>query len=269
MMKQFLQLCLALSLASCQGTRAPEPVNSSLASVESGDALDASPSNESASMDTIFYWERKHVYPPIGFSQIKRDTSLFEEISAEEYSRFKRLYQEQQLFVKAKQNSGNEVFYVPTEQAVLAFDDRQKNPNYRREVSNFYFGFAPDLGLHFGGISSIIGQAWLIPKEGTKTYVLNANYDSSYELLAPSFEPGVFALIANDYYSQNTFELLILKLNRPDKDSLSFIPLKHLENPNYLVEDIIWVNRNKIALACYRQALDGTTQSSHYFRLSL
>ncbi|WP_421752312.1 hypothetical protein [Croceimicrobium sp.] len=208
--------------------------------------------------DSVWHWEIPSSYPDNLFylSDSANSWKLIP-ISKTDYNRYKKLYKSQNLF-KAEQALYEEYsnFYVPTTEHFVHYDSRVQNPNWHsKDWYYHYFGYAPNLKLHFAGRSRIVGQSLIIDSLSGKQFVLNGNYDGAWSQLIPAPGQDQFMLLGVDTYSGQGFSLVQAQLIRAG-DSLNFQKTGQFQSNQFYPLDLVWINRRDWALQCLEYQAD-------------
>lgn len=251
-MSKSVYLVIALfGFTACQNSGAVTELPSSQTSAERPE-----PSPEKISSppprDTLWHWDVASSYPDnlIYLSDSANSWKLIP-ISKTDYNRYKKLYKSQDLF-RAEQALYKEYnnFYVPTKKHFVHYDSRVQNPNWKsKDWYYYYFGYAPNLKLHFAGRSRIVGQSLIIDSLSGKQFVLNGNYDGAWTQLIPAPGEDQFMLLGEDTYSGQGFSLVQAQMIRAG-DSLQFHKAGQFQTNQFYPLELVWINRRDWALQC-------------------
>ncbi len=250
----FVLIVFSQVLLSCTpSAKKASPSESSINSEERIPSAERPKENTpSLPTDTLWHWEIPSEVPAFLFANI--DSAMTWSLSAmeaQEYKHHRDLYLDYQLFEGPEnQNRSQADFYLPTQEYFVAFDRREKNPNWASDDWDYiYFGYAKKLKLHFAGRSRIVGQGLIIDSLSGKQYVLNSNYDAGWQALVPAMGDDQFLLWSRATYDGKGFSLITVDLKR-EEDSVQLKKTGQLSLLDYFPLEVIWINRNTWAMKC-------------------
>jgi len=246
-----------LGFTACQNSEADTVQRGSQTSAErpesSPDKISSPPPR-----DTLWHWEVASSNPDNLFylSDSANSWKLIP-INKSDFEHYRKLYKSQNLF-KAEQALYEEYnnFWIPTQKHYVHYDSRVQNPNWKsKDWYYYYFGYAPNLKLHFAGRSRIVGQSLIIDSISGKQFVLNGNYDGAWTQLIPALGKDQFMLLGEDSYSGQGFSLVQVQMIRAG-DSLHFHKAGQFQTNQFYPLELVWINRRDWALQCLEYQAD-------------